>query len=47
MLELLFSLSFLLTGGHVFDTKFNLHKYEKNIYKEIFYLKNKESVNVY
>ena len=47
MRELLFSLSFFLTGGSVIDTKLNLHKYEKESYKEIFYLKNKESMNTY
>jgi hypothetical protein len=47
MLELLFSLSFFLTGGNIIDTKLNLHKYENESYKEIFYLKTKETVNIY
>lgn len=47
MLEILFSVSFLLFGGNVIDTKLNLHKYEKENYKELFSLKNKESIKVY
>ena len=43
MLEILFGISFSLFGGSVIDTKLNHHKYEKEDYKEIFYLKNKES----
>ena len=47
MLEILFSISLFFTGGNIIDTKLNLHKYEKKNYKEIFYLKTKESVNTY
>jgi len=47
MLEVLFSISFFLFGGNIIDTKLKLHKYEKENYKEIFYLKNKESINTY
>ena len=47
MLEILFSISFSLFGGNIIDTKLIHHKYEKENYKEIFYLKNKESVNTY
>jgi len=47
MLETLFSISFFLFNGNIIDTKLNHHKYEKEDYKEIFYLKNKESVNTY
>ena len=47
MLEILFSISFSLFGGSVIDTKLNLHKYEKEDYKKVFYLKNKESINTY
>ncbi len=47
MLEILFSISFSLFGGSIIDTKLKHHKYEKEDYKEIFYLKNKESVNTY
>ena len=47
MMEILFSISFFFTGGNIIDTKLKLHKYEKENFKEIFYLKNKESVNTY
>ena len=47
MKTLLFGISFFITGGHVIDTKFKLHKYDKENYKEIFHLKNKESVTTY
>ena len=47
MMEILFSLSLFITDGNIIDTKLKLHKYEKENYKEIFYLKNKESVNTY
>ena len=47
MMEVLFSLSLFITDGNIIDTKLKLHKYEKENYKEIFYLKNKESVNTY
>ena len=47
MMEILFSLSLFITDGDIIDTKLKLHKYERENYKEIFYLKNKESVNTY
>ena len=47
MMEILFSLSLFITDGNIIDTKLKLHKYEKENYEEIFYLKNKESVNTY
>ena len=47
MLETLFSISFFLFGGNIIDTKLTHHKYEKENYKEIFNLKNKESINTY
>jgi len=40
MLEILFSISFFFNGGNIIDTKLKLHKYEKENYKELFYLKN-------
>ena len=45
MIELLFSLSLFLTGGNIIDTKLQLHKYDKDNYKDIFYYK--ESVTTY
>mgnify|MGYP006127288587 CR=1 FL=1 len=47
MLEILFGISFSLFGGSIIDTKLNHHKYEKEDYKKIFYLKNEESVKTY
>ena len=47
MLEILFGISFSLFNGGIIDTKLNHHKYEKKDFKEIFYLKNKESVKAY
>ena len=47
MLEILFSISFFLFGGNIIDTQLTHHKYEKENYKEIFHLKNNESVNIY
>ena len=47
MLEVLFGISFSLFGGNIIDTKLTHHKYEKENYKEIFYLKNKDSINTY
>lgn len=47
MLEILFTISFSLFGGNIIDTKLNRHKYEKENYKDIFYLKHKESINTY
>ena len=46
-IEIFFFFVFALTNGHIIDTKLKLHKYEKENYKEIFYLKNKKSVNTY
>ena len=47
MLEIFFSTSFFLFSGNIIDTKLTHHKYEKENYKEIFHLKNNESVNTY
>ena len=43
ILKTLFSISLLFTGGHVIDTKLGLHHYNDEDYKEIFYLKNKDT----
>ena len=47
MLEILFGITFSIFGGNIIDTKLNHHKYEKEDYEKIFYLKDKESVNTY
>mgnify|MGYP001158175800 FL=1 len=45
ILETLFSLALFITGGHLMDTKLGLHHYSDEDYKEIFYLKNKDSIS--
>ena len=45
ILELLFSMTLFITGGHLIDTKLGLHKYSEQDYKEIFYLKNNKSTS--
>ena len=48
MLGILFGISFSLFGGNIIDIPTrNYHKYEKENYKEIFHLKDKESVYTY
>tara|TARA_B100001146_G_scaffold179460_1_gene161370 strand:- start:81 stop:359 length:279 start_codon:yes stop_codon:yes gene_type:complete len=44
ILETLLSISLFITGGHLIDTKFGLHHYSDDDYKDIFYLKNKKSI---
>ena len=45
ILELLFSITLFITGGHSIDTKLGLHHYSDDDYKEIFYLKNKKCIS--
>ena len=45
ILELLFSMTLFITGGHLIDTKLGLHHYSDDDYKEIFYLMNKKSIS--
>ena len=45
ILETLFILALFITSGNLIDTKFGLHKYSEQDYKEIFYLKNKDSIS--
>ena len=42
-LEILFSVSLFLFGGNILDTRLSLHHFEDNDYKDIFFLKNKQS----
>ena len=42
-LEVLFSVSLFLFGGNILDTRLSLHHFEDNDYKDIFFLKNKQS----
>ena len=44
ILETLFSITLLISGGHLVSTNFKLHHYSDADYKEIFYLKNKKSI---
>ena len=41
----LFSLSLLVSGGHIVSTNLELHHYSDDDYKEIFYLKNRVSIS--
>ena len=45
ILELLFSIALFINGGHLIDNKFKVHHYSDEDYKEIFYLKNKDSIS--
>ncbi len=45
ILNLIFGLALFITGGHIVDTKFGLHHYNDEDYKQIFYLKNKSSIS--
>ena len=44
IIEIFFNLFFFITNGNILDTKLKAHKYAKEDYKEIFYLKNKDSI---
>tara|TARA_B100000029_G_scaffold169802_1_gene166058 strand:+ start:12771 stop:13043 length:273 start_codon:yes stop_codon:yes gene_type:complete len=45
ILNLIFGLALFITGGHIVDTKFGLHHYNDEDYKQIFYLENKTSTS--
>ena len=45
ILETLFSITLLISGGHLLSTNLKLHHYSDTDYKEIFYLKNKASIS--
>ena len=45
ILEILFSIALFITGGHLIDIKLGLHHYSDDDYKEIFCLKNKDSIS--
>ena len=47
IIEIFFNLFFFITNGNILDTKLKAHKYSKEDYKEIFYLKNKESIETF
>ena len=45
--EIFFNLFFFITNGNILDTRLKSHKYAKEDYKEIFYLKNKYSTKTF
>jgi len=45
IINAVFSLSLLVTGGHIVSTNLKLHHYSDDDYKEIFHLKNKASIS--
>ena len=45
IINLLFSLSLFVTGGHIVSTNLKLHHYSDDDYKEIFHLKNNASIS--
>ena len=45
ILETLFSVALFISGGHLVSTNFKLHHYNDDDYKDIFYIKNKESIS--
>ena len=47
MIEVFCSLSFLIFGGNIIYSKLAHHKYDRENHKKIFYLKNKQAVDVY
>ena len=47
IVEIFFSFFFFITNGNILDTRLKSHKYAKEDYKEIFYLKNKDSIKAF
>ena len=47
IIEIFFNLFFFITNGNILDTKLKAHKYAKEDYKEIFYLKNNDSIETF
>ena len=47
IVEIFFSFFFFITNGNILDTRLKSHKYAKEDYKEIFYLKNKDSIKTF
>ena len=47
IIEIFFNLFFFISNGNILDTKLKAHKYAKEDYKEIFYLKNKDSIETF
>lgn len=47
ILETIFSIALFFNGGHVVDSKFGLHHYSDEDYKEIFFLTKEDSLSKY
>ena len=47
IIEIFFNLFFFISNGNILDTKLKSHKYAKGDYKEIFYLKNNDSIKTF
>ena len=47
IVEIFFNLFFFITNGNILDARLKSHKYAKEDYKEIFYLKNKDSIKTF
>ena len=46
IINAVFIAALFVSGGHILSTNFNLHHYTDKDYKELFYLKNKASINL-
>ena len=44
ILKLFLSIALFISGGHIVSTNFKLHHYSDKDYKDIFYLKNNNSI---
>ena len=44
ILNSFFSISLFMTGGHLLDSKYGLHHFSDEDYKDLFFLENKKSI---
>ena len=47
IVEVFFNLFFFISNGNILDDRLKSHKYAKEDFKEIFYLKNKDSIKTF
>ena len=47
IVEIFFNLFFFISNGNILDDRLKSHKYAKEDFKEIFYLKNKDSIKTF
>ena len=47
IVEIFFNLFFFISNGNILDDRLKSHKYAKEDFKEIFYLKNKDSITTF